>query len=214
MSVKKWALLAGLAIMMLLPAALAQATFIDLLDSAWSAGNNLPSYTRYLSELGASLRLSASGGQGVLSWDAIDGFGVAGGEQDEVDRLEVLTLEFSSPVYLSSFKLSDLFNEYGYLERGFYRLDGGAAVSFSADPGQLLDSTYGLKVISLGSVGPVSSIQFFALNPNPPGQNHDFSLAGLEVTGSAVPEPSSLALFASALMAGGVWRLGSRRRRS
>ncbi|KIX14369.1 PEP-CTERM sorting domain-containing protein [Dethiosulfatarculus sandiegensis] len=183
----------------------AKAAFIDFLNSYWNPGSTTEtSITRYVSSLDADLTITASGGANTLYWDNTDGFGVRGNEEDEVDKLEKLTLSFDKPVYLSSFNLTDLFYEGSrqYQEEGYYSLDGGAAVKFLADLSQVSGSTNGVKLISLNS-GPVTTIEFYALNPVPEGQHHDFSVAGINA--SATPEPASLILVGSALGLG-LWR--------
>jgi hypothetical protein len=150
------------------------------------------------------LTITAYGGDNTLYWDSTDGYGVRGNEEDEVDKAEKLTLTFNKPVYLSSFNLTDLFYEGSqqYREEGYYSLNGGTAVKFLADLSQVSGSTNGVKLITLNS-GPVTTIDFFALNPVPAGQHHDFSVAGMNA--SATPEPASLILVGSALGLG-LWR--------
>ncbi|MBT3330336.1 MAG: VPLPA-CTERM sorting domain-containing protein [Rhodospirillaceae bacterium] len=45
-----------------------------------------------------------------LYWDSTDGFGVQGGENDEIDREEYLTVEFENAIALDGFWFTDLFN--------------------------------------------------------------------------------------------------------
>ena len=47
----------------------------------------------------------------ILYWASDDGFGVRGGENDEIDQIEQLSVEFSSNWLLLGVFLSDLFNE-------------------------------------------------------------------------------------------------------
>ena len=185
---------------------------INLLDSVWAPANGLSTYTLYNVLPGLDLTISASGGAGTLWWDANDGFGVRGGENDEIDYGETLTLSFSQPVTLNSFTLYDLFKEPDdrgryYKERGYADLDPGPIVKFRADPSQT-PGTSGYKLVTVGT-GGVSEVRFYAKKPGKHGRDHDYSLGGLEVIGgsSAVPEPGTLLLAGSALLGGlGLWR--------
>jgi Divergent InlB B-repeat domain len=144
-----------------------------------------------------------------LSWEPQDvngyhdGFGVRTGELDEIERPEFLVVRFLNAGdpggpgnwhyvkhMLSELNLTNLFYENGYLERGAYKftvngVDGGW-VSFEADSGQVIGTTNG--VLDLPVPTPPSSdeladyITFTAPEPGytiPPGENHEFSLAGL-----------------------------------
>lgn len=182
------------------------ASLIDFTDSVWSGAHGQNSFTVSSPLFGFDVTVSANGSRN-LYWDAQDGIGILGGEGDEVDRQERLTVSFSQTVSLLDFGLTDLFNEHGYRERGFYSLDGGPTQGFLADPGQTQSNSNGILVVSTGGT-QVDSFQLWALNPVPKGQHHDFSLGNLN-TGpgaSATPEPASLALLASALGAGLIWR--------
>ncbi len=197
---------------LLLAAAPARADYIDLLDSAWSPANNQASHTVIDVLPGLNLTITAGGGSGRLWWDGAEGFGVRGGlNSDEIDYGEVLSLTFSQPVTLNSFKLFDLFKErwgHGsyYREKGYAVLDGAATVHFQADSGQIYPGWDlpgdGVLVVGVGT-GPVTQIQFYAdYSSNLFKRNNDYQVGGLDVTPSGsgvVPEPASLLLTASAL---------------
>ena len=138
-----------------------------------------------------------------------DGFGVNSTlsyEVDEVDGPDRLKVSFlSGSVILSSIGITNLFTEGNpsYQEQGFYSLDGGAPVSFLADLGQLPSPASNGVLTLTFPLTPVNYIIFSApglLN----GQNHEFSVAGVEVT--PVAEPGALLLVGTGLLAMSVWR--------
>jgi len=129
----------------------------------------------------------------TLYWDSTDGFGVRYDyETDEIEGRESLLISFSAPVYIGDVYLTDLFDENGYQEQGWYELDSSGVQPFLADAGRFPSpASNGEKVLSINST--VSSITFSApgrIN----GQNHEFSVAGLDTT-RPIPEPDALLLF-------------------
>ena len=132
-----------------------------------------------------------------------DGFGVKTGELDEIERPEFLVVRFLNAddpggpgnwhyvrQMLSQLNITNLFNENGYLERGAYQLTvngvEGDWVAFLANTSQVLGSTNG--VLNLSVPTPPHSdvfadyVTFTAPEPGypiPPGENFEFSLAGL-----------------------------------
>ena len=120
-------------------------------------------------------------------------------ESDEIEGRERLKIGFSTPMYLSSVWLTDLFNE-GYLERGSYRLNGtGSWISFSALSTQTPSSSNGELKLSLDPNTQVTSIMFRAPGYLPfLNQRHEFSVAAIEV--NAVPIPAAAWLLGSGLV--------------
>jgi len=134
-----------------------------------------------------------------LWWDAVDGFGVRFSyEDDEIEGVEELTVQFSAAVYLDAIHVSDLYLEGGRREIGFYQLDGGAKQSFLALPG----APNGELSIDVGAT--VRTIGFSA-----PGHGHEFSVKALDVAPN--PEPGTLGLCGAVLV--GAWVAHRRRRR-
>ena len=150
----------------------------------------------------------------TLWWDSTDGFGVQYGyEQDEIEGPEFLTLSFevvngiaplgaqaNTPFFLEKVFISDLFNEWGYTERGVYQFGGPDGVSdwvdFWAVPGQDILVTNGER--SLDIYQPVHWITFSAPGLLQNGQNHEYALQGVQ--GAPVPVPPAVLLLGSGLL--------------
>jgi hypothetical protein len=165
----------------------ANAATIDFRSSAFSGADTAPSFSATAG--GVTTTLTPEPGGARLYWDSTDGIGVRWNyETDEIEGTERLAIQFSTPIRVTQIMLTDLFNEHGYLERGWYQLDGGAQTWFSADPGQLLDLTNGVKLLATDQT--VSSIRFGAPGRTE-GQHHEFSVARLTYSAAAVPEPAS-----------------------
>jgi hypothetical protein len=179
-----WAIAAAIG---LLPVA-GHAGTIDFRSSSFAGADMATSFTATVGGVTTTLAPDPKGAR--LYWDQTDGIGVRWSyETDEIEGVERLSVVFTSPIQLTQIMLTDLFHEDGYLETGWYQLDGGAASWFTADPGQLLGATNGVKLLDVSRT--VSSIQFGApgkIN----GQNHEFSVARVSYSDPApVPEPAS-----------------------
>lgn len=207
-------------VFLLLASSGASANFIDFRTSAFSTSDYKTSF-QYTDTDGTKLNIvPGPAGTASLYWDSTDGFGVrgsAGYETDEIDSAESLSVNFSKNVYVNSFLATDLFNESGYLEIGYYSLNGGSAVKFMADASQVPTTTNGVKTVAVNNYA--NSITFTAPGKLWSGfqlQNHEFSVAGITIgSGSSVPEldpgPASSAM---ALLIAAGFALHGRRRRT
>jgi hypothetical protein len=187
------------AILFLLIAGPAAASTIDFRDAAFSGANYQASFSAPVDGYTVTLRALPNGAK--LYWDSTDGMGVRYSyEADEIEGIERLRIRFSTPVYLTSVLLTDLFNENGYLERGSYRLNAtGSWTRFKADPGQTLGSTNGELELLFDPETIITSIAFRAPGWLPlRNQNHEFSVAAMEV--SAVPIPAAAWLLGTGLV--------------
>jgi len=137
-----------------------------------------------------------------------DGLGIVyAWENDETEYPEFWEISFSESVLWSYAKITDLFNEWGYLEIGFYSYtyDGtpSGELFFTADPGQTIGDTYGEYTLNVDQY--VDSIYFYGYDyVGDEKQNHEFSVGGIDIT--KVPEPSTLLLLSTGLLVGTAFR--------
>jgi hypothetical protein len=186
-------------LVLLLAGTAVASTTVDFRNEAIFGGAlNQPSYSAMVD--GNTITISAMPNGARLWWDSTDGFGVRYlFESDEVQGIERLKIGFASPVRLSSVLITDLFNEDGYLERGYYQLNGsGSWIEFTALASQT-PGTNGERTVPIDSSVLVSSIMFKAPGLDLfPLQFHEFSVAAIET--SAVPIPGAVWLLGSGLV--------------
>ncbi len=149
-----------------------------------------------------------SGGPLNFYWDDNDGYrdgiGIQTGEQDEVEYPEIMKLSFSETILFGYAFLTDLFYESGYQEEGYYWFDGSSEVHFYADLDQPT-GTHGEKTLYIDQY--VDHIYFSALGDVWNGgteEDHEYSVGGIYIT--KVPEPSTLLLLSTGLLAGAAFR--------
>jgi hypothetical protein len=194
----------------------ARADVIDLSAGDHSAAIGLTQYSIPVS--GLTLTLNTGYWSGLssihdqkLSWNQnggqLDGFGVTsteGFEADEIEKPEALFVWFSQAVVLNRVRVSNLFTEsrngHTYSEQGFMGVFGGSTVSFTADAGNLPGSTNGEQWIDVHQElipgnGNGHGFYLSAILNIPAGEDHEFTLQGLDFTVKPVPEPGTIALL-------------------
>ena len=132
----------------------------------------------------------------VLNWHSGDGIGIAtlfDREPTEIDNVEWLRVRFDGSTRINSFTVSNLFPDEGFLrpsdEIGYYSIDGGDWVAFSADSE---DGLRDHQPRRRSRYSPSTSSRRL------PACEIDFSVQPVD----AVPEPTSLILVGAGLIAG------------
>jgi hypothetical protein len=130
-------------------------------------------------------------GCGVLACDN-DGVGAYGGDNDEIDSDQSLSLDFASPVYVTGLHFLDLFK----IEQVKVVIDGGTPFYLDA----VFDIGVGGGYLNYIFTTPIlaSQIEFFAEFSTGDQGDNNFALAGVNV--SAIPLPPAVWLFGSALV--------------
>ena len=195
------------------PRVAAATTIIDFNAAAWNDAAGQSSFS-----VGA---VTASASDGVLSKDPNlhAGLGIDTGapddrETDEINNFEILTITFAGGTSIDQITVSKLFHEnppgdddptHAFNEIGFYQINGGAAVPFTALATSLpFPTTFGDLTIVI-PLTAVTTLSFGYFPPDSQDRSNDFSVRSVRVTGGLadvpVPEPATLVLLGTGLVA-------------
>lgn len=192
---------------------------LDFRTAPWSAGNSDPSIQLLNQGDFGDVTVSAANASGPrnLWWDNRDGFGIRGGENDEIDKTEQLTVEFSNLTLLEGIWFTDLFNsdndgpangnsEQAIVEFFASGFSVGVLTFFGEE---LLNGSNNGELF--GSIGALAHTVVDKIVFSSTGLGGDeYSVAGIEGYPVPVPVPAALPLFLSGLLGLG---LVARRRR-
>lgn len=198
---------------------------IDFRSSQFSRykGQSSFRYTNTVNRIDYDFTVSArrsNGGSGRLWWDARDGLGIYGNEDDEIGAGQILRIDFHNPAAMSHLFFADLFaNETRrgrtYNEVGYVRINGEETRGFVAGYADYLwgDAGNGEAMLAFADLPIVDTLELFADSTY---LSQDFALLGLtdpaplmgdelesvqlEENWQAVPAPGTLAILLGGLL--------------
>lgn len=188
-------LIQGASLALLFVTGSANAALIDFSSSSWASADGASSYSVGGVTVTAGPTNVPFFDDAVLSHSSSDGLGIdffdGPGLADEIDKSELLSIDFGLSTQVEAIEFSNFFSdEQGFFgnfnEKGEYRLDAGQFQSFTAN------SSNGEFTLALGDAGQVLELRaerrLF--------KGDDFSLKSI----TTVPEPGTLALLGLGLV--------------
>lgn len=198
----------------LLGASTAHAATVDFKSATFAPAAGQSTFTTTVNGFNITLKALSLPGTTLYNkafyYDPVDGLGIthsypSGDEADEIDNPEVFKIAFNSPtpVLVNSVSITDLFietrNGNTYAETGLWSTDINLPLaqwnSFSQTNPAAPNGEFLLAINQ-----SVSQLYFTSLTANRKYQDHDFSLAGLNLQ-TVVPEPSTYLLLGTFLVA-------------
>ena len=182
---------------------------IDFRSAEWKGANGWSVYTVGNVTVRA-YDADNLGWNAKLYQDEVDGLGVLGGEDDEMDRYEFIWVHIKGGMMLNGVCITDLFDapdggDTGEKGQMLFSALGGS-VHFSQFYGSDANQDNGEIWIDFGDEFLVSDA-VFGTYPWPGYDGNEFSVAGF--TAAAVPEPATMLLLGAGLI--GLAGLGRKR---
>lgn len=161
---------------------------IDFRTAPWAPADGSPSYVV------GDIKATATPLGRLLYQDSTDGLGIKGRgsvENDEIEREEILVIEFKAPKVLTGVWITDLFEKVDGVvgELGEVELSDGSTYKYD---GNLSDQANGEQYVDFGGSKLVTGAKFYAIGKNPDGswvKDNEHSVAGF-----TVPAPSAFLL--------------------
>jgi hypothetical protein len=162
---------------------------LDFRTAVWAPANNRSSYT-----VGNVTATAVQPCRSLLWQDAVDGLGIRGGEQDEINRQEILKIDIAGGMNLAGIWITDIFKranppldptEGGSdgIETGSVLVNGSMRFDFAGYWDEQLNN--GELYVSFGQILNVTTLRFWSSCE----ANDDYSVAG-----AVVPIPGAVLL--------------------
>ncbi|MBW2339522.1 MAG: PEP-CTERM sorting domain-containing protein [Deltaproteobacteria bacterium] len=172
---------------------------IDFRTSDWAGANGRSVYT--VGDVTVSAYdVHDPGWHAKLYQDEVDGLGVLGGQDDEIDRHEFIWVHIKGEMMINGVWITDLFDapDGGDGEKGQMLFsDLGGSFYFFQFYGNDADQGNGEIWVDFGDEFLVSDA-VFGSKPWPGYDGNEFSVAGF--TAAAVPEPATMLLLGAGLI--------------
>lgn len=187
---------------------------VDFRDALFSAANRQSSFSATIDGISftvSAFRDSANGGQEAaeLWWDEIDGLGVWGIEDDEIDAGQYIVIDFAQTIGLSHLFFADLFdnetwNGLTYSETVRFFTDFGLDLTLTAADlaGSGGDAANGEAVAALDKIQPVNRLTITV--PKGLAGRQNFAVLGFTdppLAATAIPVPAATLFLVPGLMA-------------